>query len=298
MLFDRPVQLTEALQYAALKRVVALSPAIGTREIEEHIPQQIRERSFYSAKTPYADYLADTSREIQRMVQPDVRITPEGLVPTQSGESISPAQVRARMKRRLSALGYQPDPDKRGGLQDLSSDRRVNLIIDTQLKMARGYGAWRQEQDPTILDVWPANELYRALIRANERDWQQRWNEARRSLGSTTSATPALTQSGPFVALKNDPIWREISRFGNPYPPFDFGSGMRVRDVSRRRAVDLGVLQPADPPPPPREAPLNETIENDAGNMPAGILQALRSALGSLARIEGNKLIITPVTGA
>ncbi len=291
MIFDKPVTLTDALRFASAKRVLALSPAIGTRDIEENIPAEIRERAFYSARTPYADYLAETSRNIQRMVQPDVRITPDGLVPTVSGDSISPAQVRARMKRQLAALGYQPDPAKRGGLQDLSSDRRVNLIIDTQLKMSRGYGSWRQSQDSTVLDLWPADELYRAINRKNERDWQQRWNEARRALGSRTSATVALYATGPFVALKNDPIWREISRFRNPYPPFDFMSGMRVRDVSFKRALELGVIKQAQTVPPAKDS-LNEPVEMDVSTMPAGILQALGSALAGVARIAGNKLLI------
>ena len=291
MIFDKPVTLTEALRYAAAKRVLALSPSIGTRDIEANIPAEIRERAFFSARTPYAGYLAETSRDIQRMVQPDVRITADGLVPTVSGESISPAQVRAKMKRTLASLGYQPDPDKRGGLQDLSSDMRVNLVIDTQLKMARGYGSWRQSQDATVLDLWPADELFRAISRDKERNWLLRWNEARASLGSATTATAARGYSGPFVALKNDPIWKAISRFGNPYPPFDYRSGMRVRDVSFKRARELGVLKESQTVPPARDR-LNDPVEMDVSTMPAGILQALGKALAGVARITGDKLLI------
>lgn len=274
--------MTDALRYASLKRVVALSPSVGSRDIGEFIPQQIRERAFISARTPYAGYLSDVSTQIQRMVQPDVRIMPDGLIPTKSGESISPAQVRARMKRTLAALGYQPDQDKRGGLQDLSSDKRVNLIIDTQMKMARGYGSWRQQQDPTVLDVWPADELYRAINRKEERDWQGRWNDARRSLGSRTTATIAQFQSGPFVAIKNDPIWRAISAFGNPYPPFDFMSGMRVRDVSRRRAEELGVIAPGHKIKPSMD-PLNQPVSMAMQDTRPDIADALQSAFGKQA---------------
>jgi len=294
MIFNRPQNMTDALRFAAAKRVLSLSPSVGTRELEESLAPQIRERAFYSARTPYAGYLADVSNQITRMVQPDVRITPEGLIPTGPGESISPAQVRARMKQTLAALGYQPDPDKRGGLQDLSSDRRVNLIIDTNLKMARGYGQWRESQDSTVLDIWPADELYRALSRRAERDWQGRWNEARAALGSATTATIARSSAGPFVALKNDPIWQKISRFGNPYPPFDFGSGMRVREVARRRAVELGVIREQSRPPAPARDPLNEEFEVETGNMPAGILQALRTALAGVLQQRAGKLFITP----
>lgn len=281
MLFSQPIAFTDALRNQALKRVVALSPAIGSRDVQKFIPAQIRERAFFSARTPYAQYLGMVKSGIERIVQPDVRLTPEGLVPTRSGESISPAQLRAQMKRQLAALGYEPDPEKRGGLQDLSSDRRVNLIIDTQLKMSRGYGSWFEAQDRTVLDVWPADELYRAIVRQNERDWQARWNEARSGLGGRTSATLATWRNGPFVALKNDPIWRAISAFDNPYPPFDYMSGMRVRDVGRRRAIELKVLDEAQQVEPRRDTFADERAGAVPESLPGPLAAALREVFAA-----------------
>ena len=61
------------------------------------------------------------------------------------------------------------------------------------------------------------------MTRSKPREWRIRWNDARRSLGEgNTSATYAESDHGPFKALKNDPVWSAISRFGNPWPPFDF----------------------------------------------------------------------------
>jgi hypothetical protein len=45
-----------------------------------------------------------------------------------------------------------------------------------------------------------------------------------------------------MIARKNDPIWEKISRFGEPYPPFDYNSGMWTRDISRAEAMELGVI--------------------------------------------------------
>lgn len=45
-----------------------------------------------------------------------------------------------------------------------------------------------------------------------------------------------------MVALKTSPIWVELSRFGYPYPPFDFNSGMWVRPVSDDDCEALGLL--------------------------------------------------------
>ena len=47
---------------------------------------------------------------------------------------------------------------------------------------------------------------------------------------------------GRMIALKTDPIWREINRFGVDYPPFDFNSGMDVVDVDRDEAEAIGLL--------------------------------------------------------
>ena len=296
MIFDQPISVGDAVQSVLLKRALAVSPAFGSRDLDKLTPE-IRARTFYSARTPYLGYLAEVQTMVGRLVQPDVRVGPSVVAATGPGESISPAQVRAKMKRMLAALDYQPNPAQRGGLLDLSSDKRINLIIDTQLKMARGYGNWRQAQDPTVLDLWPADELYRAMARKERRDWASTWNEARSRLGARTSATLALDpELGPFVALKNDPIWAAISRFGNPYPPFDYMSGMRVRDVDRASAQALGVLGP-QAAVQPRETPFAEEVRMDAGNAPAGLLQALRTALGDMARQEGLELVIRPVLG-
>lgn len=45
-----------------------------------------------------------------------------------------------------------------------------------------------------------------------------------------------------MVALVDDPIWARISRWGDPLPPFDYNSGMKLFKVSRANAVRLGLL--------------------------------------------------------
>lgn len=294
MLFDAPVSITNALRSSMLKRVLALAESVGSRDIQEFIPAQVRDAAFFSARTPFAEYLSDTATLITRMVQPDVRVQDGAAAVTGPGQSISPAQVRARMKQHLAALGYQPQRDQAGGLQDLSSDRRTNLIIDTQLGLQRGKGAWLASQDPDVLSLYPADELYRAIQpRIKGRDWQTRWNDARSTLGQATSATYAETPRGPFVARKNDPIWTQISAFGNPYPPYDYGSGMRVRDVGRRRAVSLGVLADGESVAPATD-PVETTQSVSLAGMPPEIAAALQAAFGARAVVSGGRLMIAP----
>jgi len=293
MIFSSPPSLTDALKNALAKRVLALSPDIGTQEIQNNIPAAIRQRAFFSARPPYADYLQETSTEIQRLLQPDVIVNPDGTTRAPAkGESISPAEVRARMKERLAALDYRPAEGEAGTIKDLSSDRRTNLIISTQLGMSRGYGNWRQSQAPAVLDLFPADELFRALDKEKPRDWVNRWNDARATLGDSTTATAAdIFDVGPFIALKNDPIWTEISAFGNPYPPFDFQSGMRVRDVSRPDAIAAGVLAPDETVEPAQASFEDPSLEDIPESIPEPFASILRQAFASFISTGLKKLL-------
>ncbi|MFO7535717.1 MAG: hypothetical protein R6X19_08560 [Kiritimatiellia bacterium] len=283
-MLTRPTKWTDALRIAVQRQVVALDESMGTQEIQTFIPAALRAQSFYSARTPYVSYLTQTKGLVARLVRPSAEVA--------SGDHTSPAQVRAAMKQHLAALGYQPKAEDRGGLKDLSSDMRVNLIIDTQVKMNRGYGNWRASQDEDVLDLYPADELYRAMARTLPRDWQVRWNEKRGQLAST-SATEATGRNGPFVALKNDPIWTAISTFGNPYPPFDYRSGMRVRDVNRKRALELGVLKEGQRVEPVKD-PLIRPMKMQIAPGAEPFATALQTAYGSNATLQGDALYVIP----
>lgn len=63
-----------------------------------------------------------------------------------------------------------------------------------------------------------------------------------------------------MVALIESPIWAKLSRFGNPYPPFDFGSGMGVDGVSYADCEKLGLL---NAPQPPEQEPEEYAPEYD-----------------------------------
>lgn len=41
-------------------------------------------------------------------------------------------------------------------------------------------------------------------------------------------------------------MWKNLSRFGSPYPPFDYGSGMGVRNVDREESIAEGVIAAGD----------------------------------------------------
>lgn len=263
-----------------LKGQSLMPTSAGTFALDR-LPADIRERAFFSARVVNADILQQAYDLITRGVSGGTRDASVNYVP---GSSVNLATFRKEMKDYLDSISYKPDAGDEGTLKDLTTDKRLELIYRTNVEMALGYGTYIQQQDPASLDAYPAQELYRLEDRKERRAWGKRWNDAIQSLGlENTSAIPVDTHfadEGMF-ALVNDPIWTAISRFGLPYPPYDFGSGMWVRDVSLRQAQDLGLIHPGEAPPDPDMRPFNETMQADVTDL----APALQSALSSFGRI-------------
>jgi hypothetical protein len=135
--------------------------------------------------------------------------------------------------------------------------------------------------DPDLLDLWPAQELIRVMARKVPRStWRQRWQEAGGEFFD-----------GRMVALKTSPIWANLSVFGLPYPPFDYGSGMGLRDVSREDAIALGLLSESDTLTP-EEIPFPATAEAnlpDVSSIPA-LQSAIAKVFGSSATFDSGVL--------
>lgn len=252
MIFRAPVPFFEALQSRDVRQI--LPTDLRTKLLAE-IPAQLRERAFFSAGVQNADFLQRASDAIDQL----------------AAGTVDRATKRAELAQLLESLGYQPAEGEEGSLTDLSSDRRLNLILDTNLEMAQGYGSWAQGQDPAVLDQWPAQELIRVIDSRVPRDWATRWAEA----------------GGQFfgdrmIALKNDPIWTRISRFGLPYPPFDFNSGMDVADVDRETAIEAGLID-ENTELLPQDRDFNQDLQASPEVRSASLRNALAEALQGVA---------------
>ena len=256
-----------------MRSLLPVSTGLSAAEIADHIPQALRDASVFSARNVYAGHVADT--------QQDIALALDG--------KMSAAEARGLMKLRLRKLGYAPSEAEKGSLTDLSSDARASLVVSHQLQRASGYAKWRADQAPDILDAFPGQELYRAGSPKVARDWQARWNAARAALGTATSALESSSQSGPFFALKNDPVWPALSRFGSPFPPFDYASSMRVRNVGRRRCRELGLLKDAalakDLLRPARDPMDGNVSSSSASGMDPALVQAWADSFGGRARV-------------
>ena len=153
------------------------------------------------------------------------------MVADRAGGQLSASEIRRDLRKVISSTGYRPPEGKEGTLQDLYSKRRLDTIIKTNVEQARGYVRHLDGMKPGAFAAFPGQELIRVRERKEKRDWATRWKNA-----------GGQFYNGRMIALRDDPIWERISVFGNPFPPFDWGSGMGVRAVSRRDSIALGVI--------------------------------------------------------
>lgn len=228
---SEPQPLTAIIDKLDARTVIG--SAMRTAEWET-MPQALRDRAVFSAGVESVRWLGVLDQGIKDIVTRAKSVN-------EKGESYFTAD-RSKIIADLRNLGKQigiPHPDgprkdgkiHEGDLTDPLSIRRLKLIVNTQMDMAYGYANYLAANDPTVLEQWPCQEFIRIAPRKVPRAWRARW-----------SAAGGQFYNGRMIARKDSPIWVAISRFGNPYPPFDYGSGMGVEDVDYDEAVSLGVI--------------------------------------------------------
>ena len=278
---DRPLQ--DAVDRLGNK--TPIGAMLSSREWEL-TPLELRDRAFWMARVEEERILA----EAQRRIMQAIRQERDG-----SDRLMDRGRFVVEMQAILRELGYRPDPAKRGGVQDLSSSMRLTQVWRMNLDMAQNYAAWKARQNDVSLLRAPAQELIRVESRIERRLWPRIWREA----GGQFYGQPGPDYPdapGRMIALKTDPIWRKISRFNVPWPPFDWGSGMGLRSVRRREALTLStkdgrrLLRESDPPQRPQDIPFNSGLEASAkGILDAG-LERLRSDFGDAIRFDGETI--------
>ena len=142
------------------------------------------------------------------------------------------SEARKLMRQDLEKLKYAPEPGKEGTIKDLFTKARLDVILKTNEAQARGYIEHVGGMKPGAFAAFPAQEFKRVEARkAQRQDWPARWSKA-----------GGKFYGDRMIALKDDPVWVKLSVFGNPFPPFDWGSGMGVRDIDRDEAEKLGLI--------------------------------------------------------
>lgn len=240
----------------------------------DRAPLWVRERSFFMAAVDEAEILQLFQDEATKIA---------------AGESTNDESKR-RLRAALDARGYRPTPGQEGTIKDLRSLRRMDVVLDTNVEMARGYGEWLTAQE--TLASFPAWRYVRGRQAMVPRDWPAMWNSARSVTFPDGASEARPGDETSMAALVNHPLWTEpgFNRFGAPYPPFQFGSGMTVTPMSRTDAKAEGLLPDRDTDPEgfaatrallrPQSRSLNESLEA----RPAVTSPALKKALGDRLR--------------
>ena len=244
------------------------TPSIRTSAEWERVAPALREKCFFSARVNDAEVLGKMRELLGEAIDSSKRDSSKALV--------SQDKFISEMKDFLRSRGYTMGGSK---LSDITSRRRLGLIYDMNIQEAREYARYVRGQDADALDMYPAQEFLRVESRRVPRtDWPARWR-----------AAGGKIRGGRMVALKSDLVWTNLSRFGRPYPPFDYGSGMGVEDVDREEAIELGLL-PADEPSdeiPDFDIVLEAEVSLD--RIPEDMLDSIIKETPN-ARIEGGKL--------
>ncbi len=281
MNFSAPMPFLDAL---AAVRARKLLPTTGNSFDLRKLAPEIRELAQFSARTNDARYLQTISDVVTRLVSPE---TVDGR-PAQPGEYMNPTYARTGLQEALQSLGYHPGTDPNhpevGSLQDLSSDARVDLIVQTQTDLARGRGKFEHDRDPDVLEAYPAQELYRLEATKVQRNWAQRW-----------AAAGGQFFGGRMIALKGAEVWQNLGdgeggyedTLGLPYPPFAFNSGMWVEDISREEAIGLGLLSGDDVVEPAPDRGWGDSLQAGVKGLSDALQQALLQATPGTRIIDG-----------
>lgn len=183
-----------------------------------YLQAELRNRAFFSSRIAEVNILSALRSRVAQYAE--------------GGTDIS--KIRMLIRSDLEKLNYSPEPGEEGTIHDLFSQARLDTIIKTNVAQARGYIQYLEGMSPGAFEAFPAQEFIRVRHSRQPRgDWPQRWQKA-----------GGQFYDGRMIALKTDPVWEKLSVFGNPFPPFDWGSGMGVVDVDRKSAVALGLPVP------------------------------------------------------
>lgn len=215
----------------------------------------LRDRAFFSARVAEVRFLDAMRSQIAESL---------------SG-NLSQSEFRKAVREMLTHGSYDAG-ENRGTIKDLMTKARLDLIFDTNRKMAQGYVQHLQATTDGALAAFPAYELLRAEPRKMPRNWPAIWQQK----GGTL-------YQGRMIAPKTDPIWTRISRFGLPYPPFDYNSGMDIFSVSRSECLALGVPLPDPGSAEGASAPsFNDNLQTsfDAGHWSGDYARKLHEAFG------------------
>lgn len=265
MQFTRAIPFQEAIDKLGERSVVGskLKSAAWAE-----VPLALRERAYFSStvesvrvlqrgKDALGDFLSGARQAV---------IGPDG-VERMALATGSRQQFVKDMQEFMRAEGIIR---QHGGVTDVASQRRLELIFDTQTRQAQDFGAWKQGQDPDVLDEFPAQRFIRVQGVQSPRDAHAPFEDA--------------------VRLKSDlDFWTRLNEdFGVPWGPWGWGCGHDVEDVDREEAQALGLIKPNEHARP-IEKDFNDRLAASTRGLDADLQRALKEAFGDQVVIDGDE---------
>ncbi len=275
---DSAQPLQEAVR--KIDRRTPIGTVLSSAEMEQ-LPVALRERAFWTAKFAEKDILQTMHGKLAKRIG----LLSESVA---RGERlVSRSSFIGDMRKELIESGYLPPEGKEGTLEDLTSAGRLGLIFDMNIHAAQEFARWKAGQSEGALLMFPAQELYREAHREIPRDWVKRWNDAAEAVNWEGVARPVDGQVQEFIALKSSPIWVALSRFKVPWPPFDFNSGMGVRNVGRAKTIELDLMK-AGETPKRVDLDFNDQLQASVATLSPEVRADLKKDFGDQIHVEGD----------
>lgn len=275
MIFTKPTQLRDAAKSLAVKAI--LPTTLDSAEIGQ-LGSEVTQLATISSNVYQASFLERVAGAVESLVSPTKN--EQGVT-----KGFNRASARTDLKQALKEIGYVPPAGEAGRITDLSSDQRLNLILDFNADSARGYGQWKRWVKPQSVAVSPAFELFRLEDRIEPRPWAEIWPEAAAAVDP--DAFEVYKESGRMVARKDSPIWMAISDFGRPSPPFKFNSGMWIKNVPVNEAKGLGLDVEGVKP---TEAGFADQFKMSVSDLKGEVLDKIEASLPNGFEISGGVL--------
>lgn len=269
--------LDEAARY--LDRKTAVGSALNSTQWKQ-VPAELRDRSMFSSRVESARFLTTAKQRLSA----EMGLQQESLANGKTAFFDRDSFINA-LRGVAQEEGITTDNGAfSGSIRDIRSAPRLGLIYDIQTSMAEGFARRKMDLDPDVLDAFPAQRLVRVEDRVHPRDWQDRWGQAAAKVRGV-----GVYRGEDMVALKTSEIWMHLGPFGNPWPPFDYGSGMGVEDVDRDEAESLGLIAAGESVPDTAgNESFNHNLETGTAEIDPEIIPKLRAAFGNQVKMEGD----------
>ena len=279
---NQPMKFDEALK--RLKGRKEIASFLNSAQWQS-IPAALRDRAFFSSRVASARFIHSAKRliddflnsRLEKVTSPDGE---EAMALSVGGRAdfvkkMQDFAISNGMGNPLPPGMGEDDLELVSQIMDPSSERRLGLIFDTNLRSSYGYGSFQASVDPDVTDSFPAWRFVRTGFVKEPRPLHKQYEGAVRRKDDIA-----------FWLKMNDPA---IGGLGVPHGPWGFNSQMDVQEVSRSEAVKLGLIKENERIKDPKTE-FNKQLSVSGEHMDQGVFGKLKKALGIKTKQQGWEL--------